>query len=87
MGVPVVPALLPERIWGCFHCFFFSVFLWDVVILAVCQWGVHAGPKVPRVFLHSRGETEALGLMGAGLGVCLIPFSVPSGFLWLCCFW
>lgn len=66
---------------------FFYVFLWDVVIPAVCRRGGSRGAKGLRVFLHLRGESEALGLMGAGLGGHLVPFSIPSGFLWLCCFW
>lgn len=37
-------------------------------------------------FSASEGETEALGLMGAGLGVSH-SLLVLSGFLWLCCFW
>lgn len=67
MGVLVVPTLLPVRIWGCLQCFFNSVFLWGVVILSVCQWGGSCRAKGPRVFLHLRGETEALSSMWAGL--------------------
>lgn len=71
---------------------------WDVSTVFLCiplgcgysgclPAGGSRGAKGLRVFLHLRGETEALGLMGAGLGGHLVPFSIPSGFLWLCCFW
>lgn len=55
MGVPAVLTLLPVRVLGCFHWFlciplFFYVFLWDVVVPAACQWGVHAGPAVSGCF-------------------------------------
>lgn len=67
MGVLVVPTLLPLRIWGCFQCFF------KFCIPLGCGYSVYlpvggsCRAKGPRVFLHLRGETEALSSMWAGL--------------------